>query len=361
MPGSSSSSRDSSQSPTPPIAKSIQTHPGPKRKVATNPSLSATAQTSSVLMSPAELSLQKTMNRCVCFAKTIIKILKCLLVIPPIVLGFPWLYIAAFFVERKPKVDYSWSEVGWRVFGGFSFSINATIIFFSLCVLDLFGMQQRQNIEDYFMGTVVFMCGYCGMLTFLCICQALWGRYYEEKEEGGGVEAVKYFWRKVLKIVHIDLKENDDSVNSSWIWSFSLISSVVGVLVYTIFDLVQQGLSQHPVSGNCVAMTEVADDGSMCGDGVVYAMQGEEPVCCTITIHQLEFVDYAEGAGAVFFFFYAILESFAALFVWGENATLDDDGDDTSHGNKQIHDSSSDSSVHNSVRSSNGSTSAINP
>ena len=73
-------------------------------------------------------------------------------------------------------------------------------------------------------------------------------------------------------------------------------------------------------------MTEVADDGSMCGDGVVYAMQGEEPVCCTITIHQLEFVDYAEGAGAVFFFFYAILESFAALFVWGENATLDDDG-----------------------------------
>ena len=105
--------------------------------------------------------------------------------------------------------------------------------------------------------------------------------------------------------------------------------------------VVEKGLNHKPATGNCELMTDLAptNDGSMCAAGMLYAMEKDEPVCCTVTIQPIEFAHFAEQAGAVFF--YAILHTFALIFVWAENVSLDgeevnddDDKDDSLHATK---------------------------
>ena len=158
----SNSCRNLSPSPSPRYNGDIPSTPSTTRPSLTSP-----------VSSPTTISLWRTTNRFKRFSKLISCVFKFLLVLPPVFLGFPWLYVAAFVVKRKAKVDYSWSEVGWRVFGGLSFSINAAIVLVCLFVLDdSIGDHHRETVEGYIMGLIVFFCGYCGTMSFLYICQA---------------------------------------------------------------------------------------------------------------------------------------------------------------------------------------------
>jgi len=262
-----------------------------------------------------DMSLGKVAYKYTKLAKLMNNILKFCLIIPPVVLGFPWLYGAAYVIERKEEVDYSWNEVAWRVFGAFSFSVNAAIIFGSLHAA---GMKDALTKH---LKYVNFFCGYCACMTFLCAAQAFWGRYFEEKEPGGGAKATKYFWRKSLLILGIQLNKRDKAVDTSWIWSFSLISVVFGVLCLSMYDIIDERNSL-PVTGECGAPRNTTLG---CDVNMVSADINDKPYCCNITINPVSVLEYATTAGGVFFFYYAIFKVFGLFFVWAENTTLPDE------------------------------------
>mmetsp|Transcript_23789 Transcript_23789/g.26707 ORF Transcript_23789/g.26707 Transcript_23789/m.26707 type:complete len:321 (+) Transcript_23789:145-1107(+) len=273
--------------------------------------------------SAIDISVLKISHRSIKLAKFMINILKFIFIIPPAILGFPWLYGAAFVVERKPEIDYSWNEVGWRVFGAFSFTINVAIVFGSMHFSDL-----RENILDK-TKYVVLICGYCVSMTLLCTSQALWGRYYEEKECGGGAKAVKYFWRKLLLVLGIYIDDTHKAVETSWTWSFSLISAVVALLCFSICDIVEKGLDYLPVTGKCNEPLTLLDENYSCSVDMVSTEFEGETVCCKITVQTVDALEYIESFGGFFFFYYAFFQMFGFFFVWAEIATVEEKTEDS--------------------------------
>jgi len=247
-----------------------------------------------------------------------LNVMKVIFTLLGLIFGFPWLYLSAFIVERKPVIDYSWSEVYWRCFGGIGFLVNGIALYTVTSVFQL-GQNEIWNKGNSLMG--VFL-GYGIGMSLLIICQAFWGRWYEEKDgPGGGQKAVQRFYLFLFMLIGLDT-ENVQPMSTSWTWAFSLLSLFLGSVFHSLI-VVLSGLYEDGVTTQCsdeIQSCDVNSDatGSICGDNKVMATFGNSCKCCSLMVNDTNYIDVISEIGGLIVFYYGTLKVLATLFVWAE-------------------------------------------
>jgi len=259
------------------------------------------------------------------YLKPIVNSLKVILALPLIVLGFPWLYAAAYFVESKEAPDYSWSEVGWRSLGGVGFWTNGIVLY--VVLVDRVGSERK--------GYLTALLGYCLGMGLLIVIQAFYGRWYEEKERGAGHKAAKLFWRHLLSLFRVKTEEVVDNP-TAYVWAFSLVAIMSSLICLSIVEIYHDGnlIDWHPVRAHCeyldAAETDSqtcsfdasAEEPSVCGPGLAYAIVGQNCLCCKLMVNKPTFFDMGAAMGGSVVVYYGILKVFAAFCVWAEEKII---------------------------------------
>mmetsp|Transcript_21997 Transcript_21997/g.32491 ORF Transcript_21997/g.32491 Transcript_21997/m.32491 type:complete len:323 (+) Transcript_21997:156-1124(+) len=247
--------------------------------------------------------------------KPILNVVKVLFTLVVLVAGFPWLYVSAYFVETKKVIDYSWSEVFWRCFGGVGLIVNGIAPYIVLVVV-------MEKYIDQIPGLAALM-GYGIGMGLLVICQAFWGRYYEEiNGPGGGQKAVMRFYLYMFQLLGVNV-DDVQPMSTSWTWAFSLLSLFLASIFTGCFTVFNNLSDWNGVTGLCSGEVHSCDQApsNVCEPNEVLATFDDSCSCCRLMVMDFTYIDTSSELGGLVIFYYGIFRVVATFLVWAEKRT----------------------------------------